>query len=174
MYDTITPEQWVIGLVISLLAFVGLVWLLWRYSPRTDGARDMSSAPTQPAAHAGTQVIHVPVLHTSSSERTSTTPAPGTEAAAPDTDVAEAGTEGWNTPRISTRLSDAETVALLAAQRGKDGKHRYSANQIHGLVGGARADVLAQVRQLREGAPAVFPPLSPEQQQLRRELQLER
>ena len=26
MYDTITPEQWIIGLVISLLAFAGLAF----------------------------------------------------------------------------------------------------------------------------------------------------
>jgi hypothetical protein len=89
----------------------------------------------------------------------------------PDTDAPEGGTEGWNTPRLSTRLSDTETIALLAAQRGKNGKHRYLANQIHGLVGGARADVLAQVRAVRDGAPTVFRPLTDEQQ-LRQQLQL--
>jgi hypothetical protein len=45
MYDTITPEQWVIGIVISLLTFGGLVWLLWHYFPHDGGLRgDMSSS----------------------------------------------------------------------------------------------------------------------------------
>jgi hypothetical protein len=68
-----------------------------------------------------------------------------TPRALPDTDAPDSGT----LPRLSLRLSDAEMIALLAAQRGTDGKHRYSANQIHTLVGGARADVLGQVRTLR-------------------------
>jgi hypothetical protein len=64
-------------------------------------------------------------------------------------------------------------VALLAAQRRKDGKHRYSANQIHALVGGSRAAVLDQMRELRADAPMVFRPLTDEQQQLRAELRLD-
>jgi len=39
MYDTITPEQWVVGLTVSILFFCGLVWALWHYFP----ARDISS-----------------------------------------------------------------------------------------------------------------------------------
>ncbi len=71
-------------------------------------------------------------------------------------------------------LSDAETIALLAAQRKPDGKHRYSANQIAILVGGNRNAVLARVKELRAGAPpVVFRPLAPEQQQLRDQLQLD-
>lgn len=156
-----------------LLTFVLVLWAINVLPGKVRGLFNMSTSDdTPPAPSAGTGVVHVPVLHTGSEVGTTSRALGGTEVAAPDTDALEDGTEGWNTPRISTRLSDTETIALLAAQRGKDGKHRYSANQIHGLVGGARADVLAQVRALREGAPAVFPPLTPEQQQLRRELQL--
>jgi len=174
VYDNITPEQWIYGLLASVIVFGVMAWLFYRYTHPRDEAHNMSSAPAQPAAAAGTQVVHVSVPSPGMAERTSVAPAASTAAAAPDTDAAEDGTEGWNTPRLSLRLSDAEMIALLAAQRGKDGKHRYSANAIHTLVGGSRADVLAQVRQLRADAPAVFRPLSDEQQRARAALGLDR
>jgi len=56
MYDNITPEQWVIGLVVSLVVFAGLVWLLWHYFP----SRDMSSADDAPAAPAaGMEPVYI-------------------------------------------------------------------------------------------------------------------
>lgn len=48
MYDAITPEQWVIGLLASLLVCGVLVWLLWHYFP----ARDMSSEERSEAPRA--------------------------------------------------------------------------------------------------------------------------
>jgi hypothetical protein len=54
-------------------------------------------------------------------------------------------------PRIGRRLSDTEIVAMLAVQRGKDNKWRFSANQIAALVGGSHNDVMAQIRALRSG-----------------------
>jgi hypothetical protein len=168
-----TPSGLVLfGICFGVIAtFVVLLWLVnylkgWRPS-------HMSSAPERQAVAAGTPPVHVPVLDTGSTARTSAAPAGGTDVAAPDTTAAEGGTGEWEAPRISTRLSDTETIALLAAQRGADGKHRYSANQIHGLVGGSRAAVLDQVRALRDGAPPVFRPLTPEQQQVRHQLQLD-
>jgi hypothetical protein len=152
MYDNITPEQWVIGLVVSLVVFAGLVWLLWHYFPARD---DMSSAPEPPTTSGSTQVVHVPVPRTGTAEVVPIS----TRVEKTDTEAVEGGTEGWETPRLSTRLSDTEMIALLASQRGKDGKHRYSANQIHALVGGSRKDVLDQVKALRADAPPVFRPL---------------
>lgn len=70
------------------------------------------------------------------------------ESAAPDIDAVDAGM-----PRVSSHLSDIETIAMLSMQRGKDGKHRYSANAIHALVGGDRNAVLARVKELRAVAP---------------------
>ena len=71
MYDSITPEQWIIGLVISLLAFAGLVWLLWHYSPRDGQRSHMSTSAEQvPTPAPGTEVVHVPVPHTGTAERT--------------------------------------------------------------------------------------------------------
>lgn len=53
MYDHITPNQWVLGLVVSLGAFAVLWWQLWRRFPPDDG-RVMSSpkveAPVKPNA----------------------------------------------------------------------------------------------------------------------------
>jgi hypothetical protein len=194
-YDAITPTQWVLFLWAALIVFSVMWWLFWRSGRTAQVERDEAGAAEiverawvallhwrpfvmvnpqdERATVAGTEAVHVPVRNTSTTPSTTTTDVGGTEGALPDTDAAEGDTEEWSTPRISTRLSDTEMIALLAAQRGKDGKHRYSANQIHGLVGGARADVLAQVRTIREDAPAMFRPLSNEQQHLREQLQLD-
>lgn len=76
----------------------------------------------------------------------------GAKDAAPDIDAGNT-----DMPRLSRTLTDSEMIVLLAAQRGKDGKHRYSANAIHTLVGGDRNAVLARVKELRAvPPPAVF------------------
>ncbi len=67
---------------------------------------------------------------------------------APDIEAADA-----DMPRVSRNITDSEMVVLLAAQRGKDGKPRYSANAIHTLVGGDRNAVLARIKELRAVAP---------------------
>jgi hypothetical protein len=56
-------------------------------------------------------------------------------------------------PSISHKMSDAELIVLLSVQKG-DAGYRYSANKIADFVGGTRADVLAQIRAVREGPPA--------------------
>lgn len=167
MYDAITPTQWVIGLAISLGAFGWLAWLLWHYSPRDMGARDMSTAPAPSVRESVPDPVHVPV------PPTSTAPAPA-EPAKPvpaDTDAPNGGT-GWELPRVSRTLSDRDIIITLAVQRA-GGKYRFSANQIHGLAGGPRGDVLALVKLVREG-PAEHRPLSPEQQAARTALGLDR
>ncbi len=85
-----------------------------------------------------TEAVHVPVLSTDTSA--STTP--------PALDI----TDDSDLPRVSTRHSDQTIVIYLAAQRGEDGaKYRFSANQIYELVKGPRADVLRQIKEVREG-----------------------
>jgi hypothetical protein len=133
----------------------------------------MSSGDTGVDAATGTQVVHVPVPSTSTAAGTTSERASGTGINKPDTNAAEAGTEGWEAPRLSLRPTDQEMIAYLAVVRGKDGKHRYSANAIHDLVGGSRADVLAQIKAIREGTPAVFAPLTDEQSAFREQLQLD-
>lgn len=68
--------------------------------------------------------------------------------AAPDIDAVNAGM-----PRLSRDITDNEMIVLLAAQRGKDKKYRYSANAIHGLVGGDRNTVLATIKSIRDVPP---------------------
>lgn len=87
---------------------------------------------------ADTSAVHVPVPSTDTSA--STTPE--------EDDITEM-------PRIGRRLSDTEIIVLLALQKGEDGtKYRFSANQIYELVKGPRAEVLAQIRAIRDGPPA--------------------
>jgi hypothetical protein len=74
--------------------------------------------------------------------------------------------------RISRYLTDDEFLTMLAAQKLRSGKYRMSANDIVKAVGGDRTRVLGIVRQIRE-APAEFKPLTPEQQQVREQLQLD-
>jgi len=78
----------------------------------------MSSSEDRAAAAAGTEAVHVPVLNTGTPASTGNGEPGGTESTPPDTDAAEGGTESWAAPRISTRLSDTETVTLLAVQHG--------------------------------------------------------
>lgn len=101
----------------------------------------------------------------------------GTNQLAPDTNAANTGTTDrtGTAPKISRRMTDSDIIAVLTVQRttdknGKD-KERFSANQIADLVGGTRADVLAQVRAIRN-LPQ-FPELAPEQIEARRELGLQ-
>jgi hypothetical protein len=139
----------------------------------------MSRLPARPVADAGMDAVYIPVSRTGMEHHTSEPAGIGmgtvAQGAAPDIDAANAGMDddSYKPPRISTHLSDAEMIVLLAAQRGKDGKHRFSANAIHALIGGDRNTVLARVKELRSGTPAVFTPLTPEQQEFRTQLQLD-
>lgn len=60
-------------------------------------------------------------------------------------------------PRLSRSMPDNEMIVLLATQKGKDNKYRYSANAIHTLVGGDRNTVLATIKAIRDvPPPALF------------------
>jgi len=50
-------------------------------------------------------------------------------------------------------MTDAEWIAWMAVARGKDKKHRFSANAIHAAVGGDRNSVLAMIKELRDVPP---------------------
>lgn len=67
---------------------------------------------------------------------------------APDMDAENPGM-----PRLSRTITDNEMIVLLAVQHGRDGKHRYSANAIHALVGGDRNTVMATIKELRATPP---------------------
>lgn len=100
----------------------------------------------------------------------------GTTNDSSDTEAVHAGSAertGTAAVRISRRMTDVEVIALLAVQKTAAGKERFSANAIAALVGGTRAEVLAQVRAIRNVAsPPAFPPLSAEQQATREQLSL--
>ncbi len=55
----------------------------------------------------------------------------------------------WQMPRVSAYLSDNELVVMLARQKLKDGKYRFSANKIVDTMGLNRNEVLEVVRQVR-------------------------
>ena len=122
----------------------------------------MSRSAEAPAPASGPEAVHVLVQSTSTAEAEAG-PVPA------DTDAENADT--WELPRVSRALSDRDIIITLAVQRA-GGKYRFSANQIHTLAGGPRANVLALVKQVREG-PTEYRPLTPEQQQARQALGLD-
>jgi hypothetical protein len=143
LYDAGLEEQWIYGQLASLITF-GVLWrLFYRYTrPRDEAPSHMSSSAGAPDADAGMDAVYIPVSQTGMARQTSAAPigadrgmGAAPDRAAPDIDAAEAGMDGWpQAPRVSTHLSDAETIALLAVQRRGDGKHSYSANAIHRLA----------------------------------------
>jgi hypothetical protein len=92
---------------------------------------------------AGMETVYIPVSHTGmeSGDMDDAAPAP------PDMDAVHAGI-----PQFKRDITDGEWIAYMAVAR-KDGKHRFSANQIHAAVGGDRNTVLARVREIREIKP---------------------
>lgn len=145
-------EGWTHALVVFLL-------------PALLTREHMSSASGGAHLIGGTPVVHVPVPRTG-------TAAPRETLVPPDTTAENADTNGWEMPRISTRLSDEEMITMLATQKGAHGGHKYSANKIYDLVGGSRADVLGRVKAIREGTSTVYRPLTEAQQQTREDLGL--
>jgi hypothetical protein len=128
--------------------------------------RDMSSANDAPAAPAADmEPVYIPVSRYGMEPGGMDAP----PSAAPDIDAQNTGM-----PRVSRDITSNELIVLLAVMRGPDRKPRFSANAIHTLVGGDRNTVMAKVKEIRNGPDApVFPPRTPEQQQVRAELQLD-
>ncbi len=152
-------------IVITVAAFV-VVGVAFEYRAQIR-AFIMSRLPDRPVRESVPEVVHVPVPPTS----TNAQPAQPAKVVLADTDAPNGGT-GWELPRVSRTLSDRDIIITLAVQRA-GGKYRFSANQIHTLAGGPRAEVLALVKLVREG-PAEYRPLTPEQQALRERLELHR
>jgi len=91
----------------------------------------------------------------------------------PDTYQAEGATPPrTNTPPpVSSKASDAEIIAWLATCKTVDNgklKDRFSANKIADLVGGTRADVMNQVRAIRN--LPTYRERTPEQEAFRSDL----
>ena len=168
--EHVTPGQLFFG-VGGGLAIVITIMVLHACWPeiaaigRAAWARAMSSSAGAPAADAGMNAVYIPVSQYGMD-------AGGMDdgaRAAPDMDAPNAGM-----PRALRDITSDELIVLLAVLRGADKKPRYSANAIHALVGGDRNTVLAKVKEIRSGpAEPVFPPLTDEQQRLRRQLQLD-
>ena len=76
----------------------------------------------------------------------------------------------WQLTRVWAYLDENELTVLLARQKKKDGKYRFSANEIFTLMGGNRNDVLKIVREVRESPD--FSTRTPEQEEARPELGL--
>lgn len=158
-----------VALIFSILVTIVIAGWLWFYIARPiledygvikDDAV-MSSDQEGRTAPASMDPAYIPV---------SSMPDP-----VADMDVNTPGMDAINTdmPRLSRDISDSDMVAFLAIVRGKDGKHRYSANAIFALVGGDRNAVLARVKEIRSGPSVpVYPHRTPEQEALRRELGL--
>src|SRR5438128_118920 len=168
-YDAVTPQQWVITIVVSILAGVIGIWLFYHYTRAPSDRPDADARPGLLAlawsvgayrlrgwlevmsrggeaagGSPGTSAVHELVRQTGSGN--------GSAPEAPD---------NGELPRVGVRLSDDAIIAFLAAQWGdadsrprcqRDG-HRFSANAIEKLVGGTRQDVLAIIREVREGVP---------------------
>jgi hypothetical protein len=150
MFDTLGEVVTLVLAIVAVLVVPAAIARAWwpevkRAATNTIGAVVdlfvMSPERTDTARAADTDAIHVPVLSTETSAGTA--------------EVERDITPDHEMPRISRRLSDAEIVAVLALQKGSDGaRYRFSANQIYELVKGPRAEVLAQIRAIREGPPA--------------------
>lgn len=88
-------------------------------------------------------------------------------------DLPDMDAEKWVMPRTSRYLTDDEFITFLAAQKLRNGAWRLSANKIVAAAGGDRNYVLGIIRQVRE-SPATYPERTPEQQQARQNLELDR
>lgn len=170
-----TPYDWIVAIIAVGALAIGLIsmavgWVADRRprreeAPPTRRRRPIMSRPAsmrQRVRRYG--VVSIPVSGMAYQAGGMVSP----RAETPDMDAENPGM-----PRLSRAISDGDLIAFLAVVRGKDGKHRYTANAIFALVGGDRNAVLARIKEIRAGPPqAVYPPRTPEQQQLRSELGL--
>lgn len=68
-------------------------------------------------------------------------------------------------PIISHKMTDVELIAVLTVQKDERGSYRFSANKIADFVGGTRADVLAEIKAIRNPSlPAQYQPLNDQRQ----------
>lgn len=157
-----------------LLIFVLLLWAINVLPGKVRAYLNMLSEDVQPAAPARSAK---PVLDRSaptSLERQTSTPEVSGLDADDNGDLPDMDAENttWEAPRVSPYLNDNEFIVFLASQKLRNGKYRLSANDIVKAAHSDRTEVLAIVRQVREAA-AEFKPLTPEQAQVREQLQLD-
>lgn len=161
-----------IGLLIYLYLSSGMAAAharqAWRVLDRrgTPRTRVMSRPQTRRRA-LPTRSVYIPVSRYGMEPAGMAAPPPPPAPAAPDIDAPKPGML-----QISRDISDDNLIAVLAVLR-KDGKPRYSANDIFKIVGGDRNTVLAKVKEIREGpAQPVYPPRTAEQKGAREQLGL--
>ena len=146
---SLSDVLWVGG---GLLAVMIVSLLFTRRDEIAQAARSiMPSRPTSAPIARDMDLVSIPVRHTSMDAHTTG--------------------DDHEMPRIGRALSDPDIVILLAAQK-RAGKFRFSANQIHTLVGGDRNIVLRQVREIREGLPKAEFRTDPERDEWRAEVGL--
>lgn len=73
----------------------------------------------------------------------------------PDTNAVRTSTSGGqekagDAPIISHNMSGVELIAVLSVQKDERGGYRFSANKIADFIGGTRADVLSEIKSIRE------------------------
>lgn len=167
----ITIGALAIGLISMAVGWVSRHWPTADRRPTTaepaPAGRRVMSRPASMRRPKRRGVVSIPVSRYGMAAGGMDARAAAPEAAAPDMDAENAGM-----PRLSRMISDADLIAFLAVLRGPGGKYRYSANAIFGFVGGDRNTVLARIKEIRDGPKPVYPPRTPEQQQLRSELGL--
>ncbi|HEU4324389.1 MAG TPA: hypothetical protein VFS21_14645 [Roseiflexaceae bacterium] len=207
----IGPGGWEL-LYCTVIVCIGGVWLWWsgRPHPRWEAFKRATLAVWTsrfPVAKASDEKAEEPAPNQSAVDKAevqnqsdkagtkaSTTAAVSGKTAADQPAVIVAASPQIDGIVTSTRMTDREMAIFLALQRREDGSWRHSANAIHKLLGGARDDVLALIRQVRPGdaeakaepAKPVEQPkansstssarfrLTPEQQQFRQKFELDR
>lgn len=93
-----------------------------------------------------------------------------TSAEPPDTNAVRTSTleddrTTFEPPIISHKMTDVELIAVLTVQKDERGGYRFSANKIADFVGGTRADVLAEIKAIRNpSSSARYHPLNDQRQ----------
>ena len=163
----VTIAALAIGLISMAVGWVSRHWPSAAPPRRPPAGRRVMSRPASMRRPRRRRVVSIPVSRYGMAAGGMDSHPAAPEAGAPDMDAENAGM-----PRLSRTISDADLIAFLAVLRGPAGKYRYSANGIFGLVGGDGNTVLARIKEIRDGPKTVYPPRTPEQQQLREQLGL--
>lgn len=149
-----TAWDYLAAYILLAAVAVGVISMLvgWvaEHLPERRATRVMSR-PTRRPRKLRRASVYIPVWHTDGISGGMENPKP----ALPDIDAPKAGMV-----QISLDIKDNDLIAVLTMLR-KDGKPRYSANEIHKIVGGDRNTVLARVKEIRSTPAApVYRPLT--------------
>lgn len=144
MYDHITPNQWVLGLMVSLGAFALLWRQLWRCFPSDEGhvmsppKVELGSEEARSGAGTGATSSVPPQQHQAAPELV------------PDLTSIKTYFKQYN-------VNDPDLVDILALLRRSNDDNLISANKIRDIVGGNEAEVKARVAALRPKPPSPKP-----------------